>query len=282
MGRRGLIMNKIKLVTDSSANLTEFTGIDFAAAPLKIQTAEKQYVDTRELDVHKMVNDLYSYSGKSSTSCPNTSDWLAAFGDAKEIVCFTITSALSGSYNSALTAKRQYEEAYPSRRVVVVDTRSAGPEIVLMAEKAARMISEGYSLDEIKAALDSYKTELLFVLESMKNLANNGRISKIAAAAAGILGVRAIGKASDEGTLEMLSKCRGSSRVSADFIGHMTDMGYRGGKARIAHCMNEQLAKQLRGRLLTLFPDAQIVIEECRGLCSFYAEKGGMLVGFEV
>ena len=275
-------MNKIKLVTDSSANLTEFTGVDFAAAPLKIHTAVKQYVDTKELDVHEMVNDLYSYSGKSSTSCPNTSDWLAAFGDAEEVICFTITSALSGSYNSACTAKQQYEAEHPSRRVIVVDSRSAGPEIALMAEKAAKMISDGCTLDEIKAGLNSYKTELLFVLESMKNLANNGRISKIAAAAAGILGVRAVGKASEEGTLEMLSKCRGGSRVAADFIGHMTEMGYKGGKARIAHCMNEQLAKQLRGRLLTLFPDAEIMIEECRGLCSFYAEKGGMLVGFEV
>ncbi len=275
-------MNKIKLVTDSSANLTEFPGVPFAAAPLKILTAEKQYVDTSELNVQEMVKELYSYSGKSSTSCPNTSDWLAAFDDADEVICFTITSALSGSYNSACTAKQQYEAEYPSRRVLVVDTRSAGPEIALMAERAAKMISDGCTLDEIKAALDSYKTELLFVLESMKNLANNGRISKIAAAAAGILGVRAIGKASDEGTLEMLSKCRGSSRVAADFIGHMTGMGYKGGKARIAHCMNPELAKQLCGRLLTLFPDAEIVIEECRGLCSFYAEKGGMLVGFEV
>ncbi len=275
-------MSKIKLVTDSSANLTEFKEVDFASAPLKIVTAEKQYVDTGELDVHEMVAELYSYSGKSSTSCPNTSDWLAAFGDAEEIICLTITSALSGSYNSALAAKRQYEEEYPMRRVIVVDTRSAGPEIALLAEKAAGMISKGCTLDEIKVALDSYKTELLFVLESMKNLANNGRISKISAAAAGILGVRAIGKASDEGMLEMLSKCRGASRVAADFIGHMTDMGYRGGRARIAHCMNAQLAKQLRGRLLTLFPNAEITVEECRGLCSFYAEKGGMLVGFEV
>ncbi len=275
-------MHSIKIVVDSSANLTELDSVSFACAPLKIVTAEKQYVDTKSLDVHEMVKELYSYSGKSSTSCPNTNDWMSAFGDAEEIICFTITSSLSGSYNSAYTAKQVYEDMYPERRVLVVDSLSAGPEIALMAEKAAELISDGVGLDEIEKRLGSYKTELVFVLESMKNLANNGRISKLAAAAAGILGVRAVGKASDQGTLEMLSKSRGASRALADMIGHMKDMGYNGGKVRIAHCLNAQTANQLRGRLETLYPSADIIIEECRGLCSFYAEKGGMLVGFEV
>ena len=275
-------MNKIKIVTDSSSNLTELMGVPFAFAPLKIHTAEKEYVDAAELDVHAMVTELHSYSGRSSTSCPNTDDWLTAFGDAEEIICFTITSALSGSYNSACTAKAQYEAKYPSRRVCVVDTRSAGPEIALMADKAADLISQGASFEEVTSALTAYKTELLFVLESMKNLANNGRISKLAAAAAGILGVRAIGKASDEGTLEMLSKCRGSSKVIPAFIAHMKEMGYVGGRVRIAHCMNSELAKELEGSILMEYSSAKIIVEECRGLCGFYAEKGGMLVGFEI
>ena len=275
-------MQNVKIVVDSSANIKELSGVSFACAPLKIVTSEKQYVDTKELDVHEMVKDLYSYSGKSSTSCPNTNDWMSAFGDAEEIICFTITSALSGSYNSACTAKQLYEDMYPDRRLLVVDSLSAGPEIAMMAEKAAQMISDGMGLDEIEKGLSEYKTELVFVLESMKNLANNGRISKLAAAAAGILGVRAVGKASDQGTLEMLSKSRGTSKALADMIGHMKDMGYNGGKVRIAHCLNPQAANHLKGRLETLYPKADIMIEECRGLCSFYAEKGGMLVGFEV
>ncbi len=275
-------MHNVKLVVDSSANLTELSGVSFACAPLKIVTSEKQYIDTKALDVHGMVKELYSYSGKSSTSCPNTSDWMSAFGDAEEIICFTITSALSGSYNSACTAKQLYEDMHPGRRVLIIDSLSAGPEIAMMAERAAEMISDGLGLDEIGKGLYEYKTELVFVLESMKNLANNGRISKLAAAAAGILGVRAVGRASDEGTLELLSKSRGTSKALADMIGHMKEMGYSGGKVRIAHCLNSKAANQLKGRIEVLYPSADITIEECRGLCSFYAEMGGMLVGFEV
>lgn len=275
-------MNSIKIVTDSSSNLTKLEGTDFAYASLKIITSDKEYIDNAELDVNDMVNTLYRYSGKSSTSCPNVSDWLAAFGDAENVVCFTITSALSGSHNSACQAKAAYESAHPDRRVLVVDSLSTGPEMALMAEKCRELISLGKSLDEIKKELSTYKTELLFVLESMKNLANNGRISKIAATAAGVLGVRAIGKASEKGTLEMLSKHRGSAKALQALVEHTKSLGYNGGKLRISHCQNEIFAKSFADEIRAVFPSAQITVEECRALCSFYAEKGGMLVGFEV
>lgn len=274
-------MNSIKIVVDSSSNLTSLDGVDFACAPLKINTENKEYTDIAELDVNDMVNTLYRYNGKSSTSCPNLTDWLNAFGDAESIVCFTITSNLSGSYNSAYKAKEAYEAEHPNRRVLVVDTLSAGPEIALMAEKCRELISLGKSLNEIEKELPLYKTELLFVLESMKNLANNGRIGRLTAAAAGVLGVRAVGKASDKGTLEMLSKCRGASKALQSLIEHAKALGYKGGKMRIAHCQNESLAKDFAAKISTEFKDAQILIEECRALCSFYAEKGGMLIGFE-
>ena len=276
-------MNNIKIVVDSSSNLTELSGVPFASAPLKIITDNKEYTDDSCLDVNKMADALYHYNGKSSTSCPNISDWLTAFGDAEEIICLTITSMLSGSYNSACKAKEAYEQEHPTRRVYVIDTRSAGPEIALVAYKAQELIAGGLDFDSVINSLESYKTDLLFVLESMKNLANNGRVSKIAAAAAGVLGVRAIGKASDEGTLELLSKSRGASRSTDAVVKHMADCGYSGGKVRIAHCQNDSGAYELSLKIKRKFPSTnKIIIEECRGLCSFYAEKGGMLIGFEI
>ena len=275
-------MSSIKIVADSSSNITSLDGVDFAYTSLKIITQDKEYTDNAELDVNDMVNTLYRYSGKSSTSCPNVSDWLAAFGDAESIVCLTMTSALSGTHNAACKAKEAYEEAHPERRVLIVDSLSTGPEMALMAEKCRKLISIGKNLDEIETELAKYKLELLFVLESMKNLANNGRISKIAAAAAGVLGVRAIGRASEKGTLEMLSKHRGSAKAVQALVEHTKSLGYSGGKLRISHCQNEAFAKSFADEIRAVFPSAEIFIEECRALCSFYAEKGGMLVGFEV
>ena len=271
----------IQLVLDSSADLTALEGIPFAYAPLKVCTAEREFIDDDNVNTADMVEYLAQYKGRSSTSCPNAEDWLTAFGEASEILCITITGGLSGSYNTACTAKEIYESEHPDRRVVVIDSKTAGPEITLMAEKARDLAVRGKSLDEIAADLKSYKTELLFMLESLRNFANNGRVSKAAAMTAGVLGIRAIGRASDEGTLEMLSKARGAARALETVLGHLKEYGYKGGKVRIHHCFNEETAHTLAERIRQAFPSARVVIAPLRGLCSFYAEKGGVLVGFE-
>ncbi len=273
--------NKIKIVADSSADLTALRDIPFAVAPLKIVTQNKEYIDDDALDVTGMVEEMHRYNGKSSTSCPNVGDWLNAFGDAEEIFCITITSGLSGSYNAACAAKAEYEKEHPTRRVTVIDSLSAGPEIALIAERIRKMVLDGKSFDEIEKALPRYKTALLFVLESMKNLANNGRVSKLAATAAGILGIRAVGRASDMGTLELLDKCRGGKKAIEAVVCHMKKMGFSGGRAIISHCLNKIAASELAEKIRAAFPPARVDIRECRGLCSFYAEKGGMLIGFE-
>lgn len=271
----------IQLVLDSSADLTALEGIPFAYAPLKVCTAEREFIDDDNVNTADMVEYLAQYKGRSSTSCPNAEDWLKAFGEASEILCITITGGLSGSYNTACTAKEIYESEHPDRRVVVIDSKTAGPEITLMAEKARDLAVRGKSLDEIAADLKSYKTELLFMLESLRNFANNGRVSKAVAMTAGVLGIRAIGRASDEGTLEVLSKARGAVRALETLLGHLKEYGYKGGKVRIHHCFNEETAHKLAERIRQAFPAARVVIAPLRGLCSFYAEKGGVLVGFE-
>lgn len=273
----------IKIVTDSSSDILTLNGVEFASAPLKIITADKEYVDDENLDVFEMVNDLHSYKGKSSTSCPNPTDWLETFGDAEEIFCVTVTGTLSGSYNAACAAKLSYEEQYPERKVFVLNSLTAGPEIYLIIEKIKELILSGKSFDEICKEITYYrgKTRLLFILESMKNLANNGRVSPIVAKMAGILGIRLVGKASDKGDLEPLNKCRGEIKALENIVAHMKSLGFKGGIVRIAHCFNEKAGVKLKELIQREFSGAEIIINKCRGLCSFYAEKGGILVGFE-
>ena len=119
------------------------------------------------------------------------------------------------------------------------------------------------------------------MLESMRNLANNGRVNPLIAKAAGLLGIRVVGKASDKGDLEPLDKCRGEGNALTAIVSRMIELGYAGGRIRIAHCLNPQAAGKLQNLIKTKFPDADIEIYPTGGLCSFYAEKGGLLVGFE-
>ncbi len=276
-------MSKIKIIADSSADLLKLSTVPFASAPLKIITADKEFVDDENVSLQEMVDYLLNYKGKSSTSCPNPEDWLTAFGDSENIFCITITSNLSGSYNAAITAKELYLEKHPDRKVFVIDSLSAGPELRLIAEKLEELILEGFSFEEICEKITEYtkSTALLFMLESMKNLANNGRVSAISAKAAGLLGIRAVGRASAVGTLEPLAKCRGEEKALNYITDYLKNVGCENGKVYIAHCFNQNAALKLQEKILKVMPNIKTKIYSCRALCSFYAEKGGLLVGIE-
>jgi len=273
-----------KIVLDSSGDLQYLEGVDFASVPLKILAGEKEFVDNAEANIQEMVDYLLEYKGKASTSCPGVGEYLESYGDADNVYCITITSNLSGSYNAAEVAARTYLEQHPERKVHVFDSLSTGPEMVLMAEKIKELIDQNLSFESIVEQVKSYqsKTRLMFSLESLHNLANNGRVSSAVAAIAGILGIRLIGKASDVGTLQPTGKARGEKKLIPELVKHMEEMGYCGGKVRIDHCLNSNAADKLREMLLNRFPSAKIVMGVTGALCSFYAERGGLLIGFEV
>ncbi len=276
-------MRTVKIVADSSANLMELRAVAFDAAPLKIITSEREFVDNQELDLKEMICFFKSYKGKSQTSCPNPEDWLTAFGDAEDIYCVTITSGLSGSHNAACIAKEMYESRYPGRRVFVMDSLSAGPELTLIVEKLEQLIGEGKSFEDICAYMPEYQKEtgLLFMLESLNNFAANGRVSPAVARIAGVLGIRIVGKASDVGTLEPTDKCRGEAKSLNAILKHLKESGLQNGKVQLAHCLNEAAANKLKNMIEAELPGVTVKIGVNLGLCSYYAEKGGLLVGFE-
>lgn len=274
---------RFKIVADSSADVLNFPHIPYASVPLKINTTASEYVDDASLDVALMVEEIKNTKGKSGTSCPNIHDWLEAFGDAENVFAITITSNLSGSYVAAVQAKEEYEESHPGAKVHVFDSLSTGPEMLLIMEKLRQLIEEGLDFEKIKELTIEYMkdTHLLFSLESLTNLARNGRVSPAVAKIAGVLGIRVVGKASDVGTLEQLHKCRSEKKAVETLAEEMINMGFRGGKVRIDHCFNPKAADKLKEKILETFPKSDVQIGVTRGLCSFYAELGGMLIGFE-
>lgn len=274
---------KCKIVSDSASNLLKVEGIEYESVPLKIIAGNKEYVDDIHLDLPKMIEEMEQSKEKSSTSCPNVNDWLGAFDGADCIFAVAITSSLSGSCSAALQAKELYEMEHPNAKVCVIDTLSAGPEMQLIIEKLRDYINQNLSFEEMKERIAGYmsKTHLLFSLRSLNNLVRNGRIGVATAAIAGVLGVRVIGTASEEGTLQPVQKCRGIHKTLEGILVEMKKMDFKGGKVRISHCMNESSALKLKDMILESFRGTDIEINECTALCWYYAERGGLLVGFE-
>ena len=274
-----------KIITDSSADIRELSDVAYQSVPLKIITEEKEYSDDLSLDVVGMLTDLKSYKGRSHTSCPSAGEYLEAFGDAENIFVITISSNLSGSFNAANVAARALIADHPDRNIHIIDSLSSGAESFIIIEKLRELILAGRSFEEIKSEITDYSlnhTRLIFALESMRNLANNGRVSPIKAKMAELLGIRAVGRASDEGTLEMICKSRGPLNTACDILTNMVGDGYNGGRVRIHHANNSSAAELVRTKILEKFPDANIDVAMTGGLCSFYAEQGGILVGFEI
>ena len=272
-----------KIVADSSSNVFGMEGVSYAHVPLKIINQGREYVDDPGLDVFGMLEDLKASREGSSTSCPNAFEWQEAFGDADAAFAVTITSNLSGSCAAARAAADAYMEENPGKRVSVLDTLSVGPEAHLVLDKLAELIAQELSFDEIDEKIRAYMqtTRLCFSLESLENLARNGRVSMAVAKLVGVMGIRIVGRASDEGPLQQLHKCRGEKKALQALFDEMKERGYCGGKVWIDHCLNLKAAVTLKEIIRHEFPDSCVHIGTCMGLCSYYAEQGGLLVGYE-
>ena len=273
---------KFRIVADSSSNVLSMEAADYTTVPLKI-TAAKEYVDVVGLDVAGMVEDLKNFKGKSGTSCPNVGEWLEAFGDAEYVFGVTITKNLSGSYNAAKQAADTYMEENPGRQVFIFDSLSAGPELMLIVDKILECEAAGDDFETTKAKVLDYHNHChtLFCLESMMNLARNGRVSPAAAKIAGILGIRVAGEAQG-GTIVPIHKPRGSKKTTQTLVEMIKERGFRDGNLiRVAHCFAEEQAMDLLNALKLEFPNLRYLLEPTTGLCSFYAEVGGLIIGFE-
>ena len=271
------------IVSDSSSNLFNIEGENYKTVPLHIMIGGTDWADTADVDMDAFDEALYSFDGKTSSSCPSPDEWLESFGDAETVFCFTITHGLSGSYNGAMTAKSMYEEHHPGRHVDVIDSLATGPKMVLMIEYLRDQLANGADPETAYNKTIEYRsnTGLLFTLQSIQMLAKAGRVSPFIAKAVGLLDMRMIGEANDEGKIDLVGKHRGYKKTLLGTFKQMLNLNYNGGKVVISHNRNEQAANDLAELIREKFGDVLIDIHRTGILCSYYAEKGGFIVGFE-
>ena len=271
-----------KIVSDSSSNIFSITGADYATVPMKV-IAAKEYIDTPQLDLQGMVEDLKAHKGKSGSSCPNVGEWLEAFGDADMIFGVTISKNLSGSYNAAQQAAEEYMEQNPGKRVYIFDSLAAGPQQAMLIDKINQLIQEGCDFDTIVEKAREYHnhTHILFCLESLTNLARNGRVSMAVAKIASIIGIRVVGDVKG-GQITPVHKPRGAKGATGKLLEMIKERGFQDGALiRVANCFGKSQTNALKEAVMQQYPNCRFVIEPTTALCSFYAEAGGLMIGFE-
>lgn len=276
-----------KIVVDSGCDLKHLDNcpenVVFDYIPLTLHVEDTDYVDTADCDIAAMMDHMYAYKGKSSTACPSPEDWAAMFRGCDCCIAIATSSGVSGTLNAARLGKDMALEENPDLKILVVDSLSIGPEMTLLVEETARLISEGLDFDAVCKAIQKYnlRTKLCFMLSSVDNLVKNGRLTRIAGATVNVLGIRLVGIASDIGTLQLESKCRGFKKAAAEIVKIIKRDGFKGGKIIIGHAFNEIEAKVIASSLLNEFPKCPLRLMKLGGICSFYAEKGGLIIGFE-
>ena len=272
-----------KIVSDSSANPFHIDGITAVSVPLKIVAGDHEWVDDANLNLDDMVSTLKKHKGKSGSSCPNVQDWLDAFQGADNIFALTISKELSGSYSAACNAAEEFMAENPGKKVFVLDSQAAGPEMIMLMNRIRDLILEGLSFEEVKESIIEYhkNTHTLFCLQSMTNLARNGRVSMAAATIAGVLGIRAVGDV-QHGQITPIHKPRGQKKATEVLAAMIRERGFTNDSwLRIAHCFGEAQAQLLIDAVRKDFPNARYTVEPTGALCSFYAEEGGLMIAME-
>jgi len=274
------------IVSDTSCDLHSLEGgegvFDFETIPFTIRIGSREYVDNEDMPVEEMLTANENHSEMAQTSCPSPEDWRAKFAPEGPVVAFTISSALSGSYNSACTAKQMLQEEEPGKQIAVIDSKATGPETAMLVLKAREMILAGKDFGDIEAALnrEAEKIHTIFALASYHNLIKAGRVSRLIGFIAGHLGFWGIGIGSDEGEISIRGKARGDKSMIRFLTEEIKKIGPAGKEIRISHCLNEKCAAALKEQLEEMFRGIRVTLMKTRGLDSFYAERRGLIIGF--
>lgn len=277
---------KWNIVMDSSCDLLPESSqngeVQISSVPFIISVGKTDFVDDERLDTSVMLNAMEQCPEASHTSCPSPQGWINEFERADQSIAITISSKLSGSMNSAVLAKEMVLEQHPKKKIAVLDSRSTGPELALCVEEIKKQIEGGADFESVVSRATAFlmKTKVIFALSSFDNLVKNGRMSKIAGFVARKLGMWGIGVGSEEGTIAIKGKTRGPAKAISMLLENMKENGFSGGKVMISHCQNPAFAEKLKCKIQELWKNCDVRILPTRGLCSYYAERGGLILSY--
>ncbi|MDD2446849.1 MAG: DegV family protein [Tissierellia bacterium] len=275
---------KYKIVADSSCDLNEELekNVDVSLVPFKIDIDDSSYIDDENIDLVDMTKKMLASPNPIKTSCPSPGDFAEEYEEGENVFVVTISSKLSGTYNSALLAKDMAVESSPNKFIHVFDSKSASIGETLIALKIRECIdaklSNGQIVEKIESFVNNMKT--FFISDDLSNLIKNGRISKTKGLIINALNIVPIMGAID-GTIILVDKARGSKRAFKKLVQIISETGvnFEERVLAISHADALQKAIDLREELKSLnFKD--IVIVQTKGLSTGYVNDGGVIISF--
>lgn len=276
---------KYKIIVDSSCDLSpnyiSDPNVGFELAPLTINVGEKDFIDNAELNPEAMLTYIEENKGKhkAKSSCPNPNDYSSLFGDAENVFIITISKKLSGSFNSAILSKNDFE----GKNILCIDSKATSGVSIRIVDELYSLIKQDLDFNEISKRILEFRDnrQLYFVLDKFDNLINNGRLSYAIALLCKLLKIKLLCKAED-GEIKLSSKVRTRNGVISAMINGIIEQNKitKSDECIITHCLDEETANYIYEELKAKGNFKNIRVIKMRGLCSFYALEKGIIVSF--
>lgn len=275
-----------KIICDSCTDLPKNLREDshFHLIPLSIHIDNYTVVDDETFDQKDFLARVAACPNCPKTSCPSPESYKEFYSGDEDIYVVTLSSKLSGSYNSAELARKLYLEEHPNKNIAIFDSCSASAGQTVLAMKIQELAENGLSFENIVNEVKKHQGEMQtkFVLESLETLRKNGRLSNLKAIICNALNIKPIMRGTKEGSIEKLDQARGMQRALQKMV---ASMGVDAILAEekicvVAHCNNKQRALYVKGEIEKMLRFKKVIIVDTAGISSFYAGDGGIVVSY--
>ncbi|SCP97104.1 DegV family protein [Anaerobium acetethylicum] len=274
-----------KIVIDSCGELPENykNNPNFESVPLTIDVDDFHIIDDETFDQADFLKKVAASPNAPKSACPSPERYMQAYEtDADNVYVVTLSSQLSGSYNSAELAKSLYLEEHPGKNIHVFDSRSASVGETLIGLKVEEYEEMGLSFEEIVEKVENYRkgARTYFVLETLETLRKNGRLSNLKAFVAGALNIKPVMGATPEGTIYQIDQARGMNKALAKMVS-VIEKNTPDSEERIlgiSHCNCPERAEYVKGELQRNMKFRDVLIVDTAGISSTYASDGGIIV----
>ncbi len=274
-----------KIIIDSCGELPENLQADghYESVALELEIDGYHITDDKTFNQLEFLRKVKESRNCPKSSCPSPERYMEAFeGEAENIYVVTLSSKLSGSYNSALLAKQLYEEEHTDKNIYVFDSRSASIGETLIGMKAQECEEAGMSFQETIDTVERYISgqRTFFVLETLDTLRKNGRLSNLKAFVAGALNIKPVMGSTPEGSICQLGQARGMNkaleRMVRDVVEKTKDCEQK--VLAISHCNCPERAKAIKEKIEKIVKFKDIIIVNTAGVSSMYANDGGVIM----
>lgn len=277
----------MKIIIDSgcdvNSDLIEQKQMEVSSVPLSLQVNDSQYTDDETLNKSEFISKMEAKDVVVRTAAPSPQQFLEHLKEEGSAFIITLSSKLSASYQNAMLAKDIYLNEFGQKFIHVFDSLSASAGETVIALKLNELIKanipETEIVEKVTSFIDGMRT--FFVLERYDNLVRNGRINAHVAMIASALSIRPI-CAADKGTMVMADKARGIKNAFKKLVDIMAAeaLDFENRVLAISHVECLEKAEQLKQQIMQRINFREVVIQEATGLCSSYAQRGGIVVSY--